>query len=322
MILSFIPASGIENSIIKVTGVNFKDVIKVEISNTTILKDNITVNPENTLLTFTLPKPVPNPTTQVRTKIVVETKYGIGTSVGNFIYNPAQTNPAAPAPDVNNGQPATSVTSQSPQSQAAQTNNQIGSAGAKTILVTSVSNPPAGLTILSAQINTQTPTWIFKNSFNLAYSVYKTQATGGGRFTYTINTLGPKKFIIVYDNGSKIYEGVPSAFATEQTLIDEAKAALLGTYGNPINSMTLVGGQSEGAQKEVIFTQGEIQLTGFISSDKKTFSMTRDDVIEKIKNNSVVLEVGMRIVVKADVFAEEPNNPTADRTILSGTIVY
>jgi hypothetical protein len=176
---------------------------------------------------------------------------------------------------------------------------------------------------LSAQINNQTPTWLFKNSFSLNYSVSKVQSTGSGRFTYTINSLGPKKFIIVYDNGSKIYEGVPSAFATEQELIDEAKAALLGTYGNPINSMTLVGGQSsDGTQREVIVKQGQIQLNGYVSTDRKTFSMTRDEIIQAVQNDSVILEQGMKINVKADTFAEDPNNPTPDRTILPGTIIY
>jgi hypothetical protein len=30
----------------------------------------------------------------------------------------------------------------------------------------------------------------------------------------------------------------------------------------------------------------------------------------------------MKINVKADTFAEDPNNPTPDRTILPGTIIY
>jgi hypothetical protein len=87
--------------------------------------------------------------------------------------------------------------------------------------------------------------------------------------------------------------------------------------------MTLVAGQtSDGPQKEVIVKQGSIQLNGYVSSDKKTFSMNRSEIIQVLQNDSVNLESGMKISVKADIFAEEPNNSIADRTVVPGSLIY
>ena len=320
--VSFIPSSGIENTIIKVTGVNFKKLKNVKVNGSTILSDQVSVNNEGTLITFTLPRPVPPLTTQTRTKIVIETEYGIGTSVSDFIYNPAQTNPGAPSSQVSSNQTPTPVLSQSSSNIAAQTNNQIGSTRPKTIITTSQDGGPSGLQTLSAQINSETPLWVFRNGFTLSYTIYKQQSVGVGRFTYSFQTLGPKKWIIVYENGNKIFEGDETISVSEAALIQEAKLALVGTYGTGVNSMTLVTQESSSSSREVIVKQNEIQLVGYLSTDRKTFSMSRQDIINSIGSDSSLLEVGSKLVLKATVYAQEPNSATPDTTYLPGTIVY
>jgi hypothetical protein len=49
-------------------------------------------------------------------------------------------------------------------------------------------------------------------------------------FIYEVKTMGPKKSIVVYQNGTSIYNGVPSAFASEDTLKQEAINTLQDSY--------------------------------------------------------------------------------------------
>jgi hypothetical protein len=63
------------------------------------------------------------------------------------------------------------------------------------------------------------------------------------KFTYSVQAVGPKNSIIVYNNEKIIYTGKPSAFAPVEgpgSLLDEAKAALINTYGPDINNITKV----------------------------------------------------------------------------------
>jgi hypothetical protein len=68
-----------------------------------------------------------------------------------------------------------------------------------------------------------------------------------GRYTYEIKTVGPKRSVIVYENGSKVvYNGAPSFTATNDILLQEAKTSLKNQFiGNPgdiyteIDNMTL-----------------------------------------------------------------------------------
>lgn len=64
------------------------------------------------------------------------------------------------------------------------------------------------------------------------------------QFTYEIKTLGPKKFVVVYDNNKQIFTGKPSFSLDESVLIKEAKYSLEGTYGPSINQMTRVPGST------------------------------------------------------------------------------
>lgn len=58
-------------------------------------------------------------------------------------------------------------------------------------------------------------------------------------FTYKISTQGPKKWVIVYENGGQIYSGEPSFSAENDVLIQEAILALTDSYPG-IASMTQI----------------------------------------------------------------------------------
>lgn len=60
------------------------------------------------------------------------------------------------------------------------------------------------------------------------------------RFEYTVEKLGPKKWVVVYDNSSVIYTGAQSFSSSESLLIEEAKVALEGDYPG-VRDMVLKG---------------------------------------------------------------------------------
>jgi hypothetical protein len=206
------------------------------------------VNNEGTLITFTLPRPVPQPNSQVRTKIVIETQYGTGTSVSDFIYNPAQTNPGAPSSQVSSNQTQTSILSQSASNIALQTNNQLGATQPNPLVITTTTSNPGGLQILSGDISTETPTYLFRTQWKLMYQL---------------------------------------------TNVD-------GTLNQ----------------------QGEKNITGYVTTNRKTFKITRDEVISELSNLLPTTTAGMKLIVKAEVFIEEPGNSTPYRGLIQGTIVY
>jgi hypothetical protein len=248
VVVSFVPSSGIENTIIKVTGVNFKKLTNIKVNGSTILPNQASVNNEGTLITFTLPRPVPQPNSQVRTKIVIETQYGTGTSVSDFIYNPAQTNPGAPSSQVSSNQMQTSILSQSASNIALQTNNQLGATQPNPLVITTTTSNPGGLQILSGDISTETPTYLFRTQWKLMYQL---------------------------------------------TNVD-------GTLNQ----------------------QGEKNITGYVTTNRKTFKITRDEVISELSNLLPTTTAGMKLIVKAEVFIEEPGNSTPYRGLIQGTIVY
>lgn len=248
VVVSFVPSSGIENTIIKVTGVNFKKLTNIKVNGSTILPDQASVNNEGTLITFTLPRPVPQPNSQVRTKIVIETQYGTGTSVSDFIYNPAQTNPGAPSSQVSSNQTQTSILSQSASNIALQTNNQLGATQPNPLVITTTTSNPSGLQILSGDISTETPTYLFRTQWKLMYQL-----------TNVVGTLNQ---------------------------------------------------------------QGEKNITGYVTTNRKTFKITRDEIISELSNLLPTTTAGMKLIVKAEVFIEEPGNSTPYRGLIQGTIVY
>ena len=62
-------------------------------------------------------------------------------------------------------------------------------------------------------------------------------------FTYSVNTQGPNKWVVVYGDGNVIYTGAKSFSATEAVLIQEAILATQGNYPG-VQNMTAVAGTS------------------------------------------------------------------------------
>ena len=74
--------------------------------------------------------------------------------------------------------------------------------------------------------------------------------------------------------------------------------------------------------KEVIVSSGVKNLNGYVSTNRKTFSITKSEILSVLSLDSSLTKVGNKLVVKAEVYADEPNNPRADVTTLPGTINF
>ena len=70
-------------------------------------------------------------------------------------------------------------------------------------------------------------------------------------FTYKFGTLGPKKWLIVYDNGTQIYSGTPSFAATNDILVQEAILGLKDSYPG-VENMTQIKTESSTTKSTTI----------------------------------------------------------------------
>ena len=108
-------------------------------------------------------------------------------------------------------------------------------------------------------------------------------------FTYKFGTLGPKKWVIVYDNGTQIYSGTPSFAATNDILVQEAILGLKDSYPG-VENMTLTTTNSSTTKNTTIPPVKSTVDSGTTFNTASTTELTKskDDLQKKITELQVI----------------------------------